>query len=223
MKKLTRILTVMMILAAVCCMTAPVFADTSKLTFTLGPGQKPTNDNHISGFSNNSKTEPEVTVTIDNPDVVKPYKSFNKSTKTVEVKCTALKAGNATVKIGFEGDTYTYKITVKKYVNPVKSVTIGGVTFNGKVFNKSLEYRIPWKRVKGKKAGMKVKLKKGWTLLAGDPLYVSTKKLLAMNLAYPANRNKVRLNGGKGTYIMFTCYNNKEKYRSSARYCIKFN
>ena len=51
------------------------------------------------------------------------------------------KAGIATVSFKCQGKTYKIKVTVKKYVNPVKSVKIGATTVPGSRFKSSSETR----------------------------------------------------------------------------------
>lgn len=79
------------------------------------------------------------------------------------------KAGTATVSFKCQGKTYKIKVTVKKYVNPVKSVKIGATTVPGSRFKSSSETDFSYAKFAGKKVKTTVTLTKGWKL---DKLYI---------------------------------------------------
>ena len=79
------------------------------------------------------------------------------------------KAGTATVSFKCQGKTYKIKVTVKKYVNPVKSVKIGATTVPGSRFKSSSETSLSYAKFAGKKVKTTVTLAKGWKL---DKLYI---------------------------------------------------
>ena len=74
------------------------------------------------------------------------------------------KAGTATVSFKCQGKTYKIKVTVKKYVNPVKSVKIGTTTVSGSRFKSSSETSLSYAKFAGKKIKTAVTLAKGWKL-----------------------------------------------------------
>ena len=74
------------------------------------------------------------------------------------------KAGTATVSFKCQGKTYKIKVTVKKYVNPVKSVKIGATTVSGSRFKSSSETSLSYAKFAEKKVKTTVTLAKGWKL-----------------------------------------------------------
>ena len=102
------------------------------------------------------------------------------------------KAGTATVSFKCQGKTYKIKVTVKKYVNPVKSVKIGATTVPGSRFKSSSETSLSYAKFAGKKVKTTVTLAKGW-----------------MRSESVANGSKIPVAGGKGFRIMFTAVNSK--------------
>ena len=102
------------------------------------------------------------------------------------------KAGTATVSFKCQGKTYKIKVTVKKYVNPVKSVKIGATTVPGSRFKSSSETGLSYAKFAGKKVKTTVTLAKGW-----------------MRSESVANGSKIPVAGGKGFRIMFTAVNSK--------------
>ena len=68
------------------------------------------------------------------------------------------KAGTATVSFKCQGKTYKIKVTVKKYVNPVKSVKIGATTVPGSRFKSSSETSLSYAKFAGKKVKTTVTL-----------------------------------------------------------------
>ena len=126
------------------------------------------------------------------------------------------KAGTATVSFKCQGKKYKIKVTVKKYVNPVKSVKIGATTVPGSRFKSSSETKFAGKKVK-----TTVTLAKGWKL---DKLYIYSGNNPANGSMKPAieylqkgwmrsesvtNGSKIPVAGGKGFRIMFTAVNSK--------------
>ena len=102
------------------------------------------------------------------------------------------KAGIATVSFKCQGKTYKIKVTVKKYVNPVKSVKIGATTVPGSRFKSSSETSLSYTKFAGKKVKTTVTLAKGW-----------------MRSESVANGSKIPVAGDKGFRIMFTAVNSK--------------
>ena len=131
------------------------------------------------------------------------------------------KAGTATVSFKCQGKTYKIKVTVKKYVNPVKSVKIGATTVPGSRFKSSSETSLSYAKFSGKKVKTTVTLAKGWKL---DKLYIYSGNNPANGSMKPAieylqkgwmrsesvaNGSKIPVAGGKGFRIMFTAVNSK--------------
>ena len=156
---------------------------------------------------------------------VSGLKSSNKAVVTSQTYYTILavpkKAGTATVSFKCQGKTYKIKVTVKKYVNPVKSVKIGATTVPGSRFKSSSETSLSYAKFAGKKVKTTVTLAKGWKL---DKLYIysgnnpvngSMKPAIEylqkgwMRSESVANGSKIPVAGGKGFRIMFTAVNSK--------------
>ena len=131
------------------------------------------------------------------------------------------KAGTATVSFKCQGKTYKIKVTVKKYMNPVKSVKIGATTVPGSRFKSSSETSLSYAKFAGKKVKTTVTLAKGWKL---DKLYIYSGNNPANGSMKPAieylqkgwmrsesvtNGSKIPVAGGKGFRIMFTAVNSK--------------
>ena len=76
------------------------------------------------------------------------------------------KAGTATVSFKCQGKTYKIKVTVKKYVNPVKSVKIGATTVSGSRFKSSSETSLSYAKFAEKKVKTTVTL--AMTTLGSD-------------------------------------------------------
>ena len=137
---------------------------------------------------------------------VSRLKSSNKAVVTVKLSkstygtsqtyytilAVSKKAGTATVSFKCQGKTYKIKVTVKKYVNPVKSVKIGATTVPGSRFKSSSETGLSYAKFAGKKVKTTVTLAKGW-----------------MRSESVANGSKIPVAGGKGFRIMFTAVNSK--------------
>lgn len=70
------------------------------------------------------------------------------------------KAGKTTVSFKYQGKTYKTKITVKKYINPVKSITIGNKIISGS--SKKSIYRLKSSDFANKKVKINISSKKGW-------------------------------------------------------------
>ena len=80
------------------------------------------------------------------------------------IQAVPKKAGTATVSFKCQGKTYKIKVTVKKYVNPVKSVKIGATTVSGSRFKSSSETSLSYAKFAEKKVKTTVTLAKGWKL-----------------------------------------------------------
>lgn len=135
------------------------------------------------------------------------------------------KAGTATVSFKCQGKTYKIKVTVKKYVNPVKSVKIGATTVSGSKFKSSSETSLSYAKFAGKKVKTTVTLAKGWKLgelyiySGNNPANGSMKPAIEylqkgwMRSESVANGGKIPVAGGKGFRIMFTAVNSKTGIR----------
>lgn len=131
------------------------------------------------------------------------------------------KAGTATVSFKCQGKTYKIRVTVKKYVNPVRSVKIGTATVSGSKFKSSSETNLSYAKFAGKKVKTTVTLAKGWTLQklyiysGNNPANGSMKPAVEylqkgwMRSESVANGSKIPVAGGKGFRIMFTAVNSK--------------
>ncbi len=131
------------------------------------------------------------------------------------------KAGTATVSFKCQGKTYKIKVTVKKYVNPVKSVKIGATTVSGSRFKSSSETSLSYAKFAEKKVKTTVTLAKGWKLgelyiySGNNPANGSMKPAIEymqrgwMRSESVANGGKIPVAGGKGFRIMFTAVNSK--------------
>ena len=161
---------------------------------------------------------------------VSGLKSSNKAVVTVKLSKSTYgtsqtilavpkKAGTAIVSFKSQGKTYKIKVTVKKYVNPVKSVKIGATTVPGSRFKSSSETGLSYAKFAGKKVKTTVTLAKGWKL---DKLYIYSGNNPANGSMKPAieylqkgwmrsesvtNGSKIPVAGGKGFRIMFTAVN----------------
>ena len=132
------------------------------------------------------------------------------------------KAGTATVSFKCQGKI---KVTVKKYVNPVKSVKIGATTVSGSRFKSSSETSLSYAKFAGKKVKTTVTLAKGWKLgelyiySGNNPANGSMKPAIEymqkgwMRSESVANGGKIPVAGGKGFRIMFTAVNSKTGIR----------
>lgn len=135
------------------------------------------------------------------------------------------KAGTATVSFKCQGKTYKIKVTVKKYVNPVKSVKIGATTVSGSRFKSSSETSLSYAKFAEKKVKTTVTLAKGWKLgelyiySGNNPANGSMKPAIEymqkgwMRSESVANGGKIPVAGGKGFRIMFTAVNSKTGIR----------
>jgi len=74
------------------------------------------------------------------------------------------KAGTTTVSFKCNGKTYKTKVTVRKYVNPIKSIKIGNTTIAGSMFKSASNRTISYAKFADKKVKVKINLAKGWEL-----------------------------------------------------------
>lgn len=128
------------------------------------------------------------------------------------------KAGTTTVSLKCKGKTYKTKVTIKKYINPVKSVKIGTTSIASSKFNSSATTRLSYTKFGSKNVKTTVSLKSGWKLeelyiFKGDPRKGSMKPAIEymqkgwMRSESVANGSKIPVKGGKGFKIMFTAKN----------------
>ena len=94
------------------------------------------------------------------------------------------KAGTATVSFKCQGKTYKIKVTVKKYVNPVKSVKIGATTVSGSRFKSSSETSLSYAKFAEKKVKTTVTL--AMTTLGSDR--ASSKGYIVRWVEAPSNK-----------------------------------
>ena len=146
---------------------------------------------------------------------------FNFGTQpSYSVSLTPKKAGTATVSLKYKGKTYKTKVTVKKYVNPVKSVSLGNTVISGSKFKSASEISLSYAKFAGKNLKTKVQLAKGWQLeklfiYNGNPANGSIKPAIEYlqkgwaRTESVANGSKIPVAGGKGFKIMFTATNTK--------------
>lgn len=135
------------------------------------------------------------------------------------VSLTPKKAGTATISLKCKGKTYKTKVTVKKYVNPVKSIKIGTTAVAASKFNSTPEISLSYAKFAGKKVNTTVTLKNGWKLeemyiyKGNNPMNGSMKPAVEymqkgwMRSESVANGSKIPVAGGKGFKIMFTATN----------------
>ena len=132
----------------------------------------------------------------------------------------AQKPGSASVSVKIAGKTYKSKVTVTKYVNPVKSVKVGSTSVSGSKFNSSSTVYLSYGKFANKKLKTTVELKKGWKL---DSFYIfdaaSSKGESVPGFEYflkgksegiaVKNGGKVPVKGGKGFNILISAINQK--------------
>ena len=119
-----------------------------------------------SGVKSSNKKVARVTA-VDNSEYL--YEdSFNKESHKhfgCYVRLKLKKAGTTVVTCKSGGKTYKRKVTVKKYVNPVSSVTITGVNKGKNIAGKTKKKNyVNFKGVKCANSKITVVPKKGWTL-----------------------------------------------------------
>lgn len=132
----------------------------------------------------------------------------------------AQKPGSASVSVKIGGKTYKTKVTVTKYVNPVKSVKIGSTSVSGSKFNSSSTVYLSYGKFANKKVKTTVDLKKGWEL---ESFYMfddaSNKGVSVPGFEYfpkgksegtaVKNGGRVPVKGGKGFEILISAINQK--------------
>ena len=121
------------------------------------------------------ETAKVTSVTSSDKSIVKPKKKKSGDTTFYQIK--PLKKGTAKITVKFKTSSgkkqsLTKKITVKKYPNQIKSLTV-----NGKSVDVSKNKYTYNKKFTGKKAKIGIKVKKGWTVYyASGSLYSSEAK-----------------------------------------------
>lgn len=128
--------------------------------------------------------------------------------------------GTATVSVKLKDKTYKTKVTVKKYVNPVQSVKIGGTSVSGSRFNSASIVNLSYGKFASKKVKTTVVLKNGWKL--DEYYYWDSKQQKGFMLPgfeyFPKgeqegriviNGHKVPVKGGKGFEILISAINEK--------------
>ncbi len=148
----------------------------------------------------------KITVTSSKTNVaaVRKVKVNNKTTKIVVLP---KKAGTTTIKLKVAGYTYTKKVAVEKYVNPIRSIKIGNTTISGSKFNKKDAYNFKFSKFSGKKTAFSLKLKSGWYLNG-----VTEKISNSNNLNYlDPDIKTFKVRSKKGSYsLILNFYNEKQ-------------
>lgn len=126
----------------------------------------------------------------------------------------AQRAGTATVSMKLKGKIYKTKVTVKKYINPVKSVKIGNTVLSGAKFNSASVINLSYAKFANKKVKTTVALKKGWKL---DKFYNG--ETFKPGIEYfpkgeeearsIVNGGRIPVKGGKGFQIYISAINQK--------------
>ncbi|MCC8066880.1 MAG: hypothetical protein LIO94_07240 [Clostridiales bacterium] len=124
---------------------------------------------------------------------------------STEILLTPKKAGTATVSFKVDGKKYTTAITVKKYVNPVSSITIGSTKLKASKFKTISSATLNYSDFKGKKVKVKVTLKSGWKLLSG---YINVFYANSESTAIKNNKS-VKIKGGAGCALLMRIQNKK--------------
>ena len=116
------------------------------------------------------------------------------------VDLTVKKAGKATITVGYEGETYTIKFIVKKYVSPVKTLKIGKKNYASKL--KKWDYTLAsTSKLKGK---LNVVPAKNWKLKSAKLGYYTK----GMSYKTKSVKNGAKING---VYLTLTFKNKKTK------------
>ncbi|MCD7735910.1 MAG: hypothetical protein LUI07_02920 [Lachnospiraceae bacterium] len=128
--------------------------------------------------------------------IVKIYK--NTVDDGTEILLLPKKTGTTKVSFKVGNKKYTTKITVKKYVNPISSVTVGDTKISSSKF-KTLSYaNLKYADYKGKKVKVTFQLKSGWSLTSGyiNVFYANSKTTSVKN------GKKITISGGKGCALL---------------------
>ena len=216
-RKAVRVVMIFAMMAVM--MSIPTMAE--KVNIMLNPGKKAVVKGVLWTCDEDYVDSNSVKAKSSKPSVLSVSVKWNSKDECSEVHYVAKKAGSAKVTVSYLDDIdevkLTFSVKVYKYVNPIKSVKIGGVTIKGKVFNKKTTYKLKYKKVKNKKAALKIKLKKGWQAAYGTPIYYSKEnKFLAWpNQLSKKGKNGFVLKGGKGSYIAIACLHSPRAYDKS--------
>lgn len=92
---------------------------------------------------------------------------------------TAKKPGTTTITYTSGENTYTQKVTIKKYQNVMKKITVNGKNITSK-FKKKAVYTLSYKKYKNKTVKLKVAGKGSWGMHHGDYCAKSGKILKCM-------------------------------------------
>lgn len=112
---------------------------------------------------------------------------------------TPKKAGsvNLTYKLGKV--THKVKVSVRKYINPYKKITINGKDITSK-FKKTNVCNLSYKQYKGKNVTISYKRKAYWTILHVDYLTKSDKLIECLGSTMPGDKEKFKVTR-KGSYV----------------------
>lgn len=100
------------------------------------------------------------------PGVLKVMKKTEKyGTYTYDViYIRGKKAGTSTVSFKVNGKTYKTKVTVKRYENPIASVSIGDTVLSAETFDTRSTHILKYKQFKNKNVKVKINMADGWKL-----------------------------------------------------------
>lgn len=140
-------------------------------------------------------------------------KDYSSSSRYGSISLTAKKAGTSTVSYKIGSKTYKTKLTVKNYVNPVKSLTVSGIS--GNLASKFKSYSWANAKIASSKSNgtVKVTAASGWKITSVD-LYNSKTGISRSVSAYGAPVSSATLYTGsmkKGTagYVSVSLRNTK--------------
>jgi len=142
--------------------------------------------------------------------VVKVSKTENtySGTTSTSIYLTAKKAGTATVSFKYNGKTYKTKVTVKKYTNPVSSITIGSTKLSSSKFSSKSAVTLSYSKYAGKKVKVKATLKSGWKVSEeGWSGYIEYLQNGWMKSEMLKNGKSLTISGGSGFFIRIPAYN----------------
>ena len=121
-----------------------------------------------------------------------------------ELLVTLKKPGTANLKVKVGKKTYTSKVVVKKYENPLESVKVGKTTIKGKAFNKNNITSVKYSKFANKKTAIKFNVKKGWKVTV-----VAYGEKKWQQLPNIKNGSSVKVKGGKGFKFLALVENKK--------------
>ena len=121
-----------------------------------------------------------------------------------ELLVTLKKPGTANLKVKVGKKTYTSKVIVKTYENPLTSVKVGKTTIKGSTFNKNNIANIKYSKFANKKTAIKFNAKKGWKITV-----VAYGEKKWQQLPNIKNGTSVKVKGGRGFKFFALAENRK--------------